>query len=106
VRDRDHGPSGDQSIERFLNLMLGFGIDAAGRFVENQDSRAMQDGAGNRNPLPFAAGKSVSSFADDGIISVRRAADEIVGIGGPGSSNYVAEQRLRNTVSDILDNGA
>ena len=41
MRDRNYGSPGNQSIERVLNLMLGFGIDAAGRFIQNQDSRIM-----------------------------------------------------------------
>src|SRR5258708_8113223 len=63
-------------------------------------------GAGNRNPLPLTPRKGVSAFADDSIISARQPADEIVGISGASRRNHIAEQRLRNTVPDILNDGA
>ena len=44
-----------QVIQRVLDLLLRFGVQRGGRFVEDQDLRIMQDRTGDRNPLTFSA---------------------------------------------------
>src|SRR5688572_14381580 len=44
VRDDDHRAVPLQLLKRFGDQMLGLGVQLAGRFVENQDGRVLQQG--------------------------------------------------------------
>jgi hypothetical protein len=43
VGDDERGSRVHQLVERFLNQLLAFRIEVAGRFVEDQDLRVGQD---------------------------------------------------------------
>ena len=45
--DDEGGPADHQPFQRQLNQALGFGIDARGGVVEQQDARVFQQGAGD-----------------------------------------------------------
>ena len=45
--------------EQLQNLLLPLYVERAGRFVQNEDFRADDDGAGDGEPLALSAGKSV-----------------------------------------------
>src|SRR3546814_3347482 len=44
-----------QRFERILHELFGFGVERRGRFVEQQERRAAQQRAGDRDALPLAA---------------------------------------------------
>ena len=46
-----------QTEEQIHDRVAGFGIEIAGRFVGKNDVRIIRQGAGDRDPLLFAAGK-------------------------------------------------
>src|SRR4051812_43150470 len=46
-----------QHFDGLLDEMLGLGIDLAGRFVEDQDGRGAENGAGDVDALFLAAGE-------------------------------------------------
>ncbi len=47
-----------------LDFLLGLGIDRGSRFVEDQDARIDQQGAGDGDALALAAGQPLAAFAD------------------------------------------
>ena len=68
MRDDERGAAAHQVREAFLDHGFGFGIEAGGGFVENQDARIGEDGAGDGDALALAAGKFHAALADDGVV--------------------------------------
>ena len=63
-------------VECGVDLGLGDRIERAGRLVEDQDRRILQQRACDRQPLTFAAGQHPSALAGRGIEFVLAALDE------------------------------
>jgi len=55
MRDHERGPAGEERGHRGLDELLAFGVEVAGGFVEDEDLRRSQDGAGDREALLLAA---------------------------------------------------
>ena len=53
-----------------LDDLFAFVIERAGCFIKNQDARVRNQCTGNRNPLPLATGKAVSSFPDKRVVTL------------------------------------
>ncbi len=68
-------------MQAFLDEGFGFGVEAGGGFVEDQNSRVGQDGAGDGDALALAAGKFDAAFADDGVVFVFEILGEFVDAG-------------------------
>ena len=60
---------------------LGFGVEAGGGFVEDQDARVGQDGAGDGDALALAAGELDAALADDGVVLLFEVLGELVDAG-------------------------
>ena len=56
-------------------------VDGAGRVVQDQQPRTADDGPGQREPLPLAAGEGRAPLADPGVEAVGQGGDEAVGGG-------------------------
>ena len=50
------GAAFHEAFERFLDEHFGFGIDGRCGFVQDEDTRVVEDGAGDGDALFFAAG--------------------------------------------------
>ena len=61
-----------KSVQRLLNLVLGFGIQTACRLVKYQQPRVMQDCPCNRNALALAARKIISPLPYISIVTIRK----------------------------------
>src|ERR1700757_1944470 len=81
VRDNDGGLALHQAIQRFQHGLLGAGVKARRRFVENQNGRIANDGSRNRNALSLPTRESGSAFTDDGVVTFRHFLDEFVSVG-------------------------
>ena len=81
MRDREDRAIGDQAIQGLLDLVLGLRVDAAGRLVEDQDARVVEDRPGNRDSLTLAPAERMPPLAHDGVVAVRELAQEVVGVG-------------------------
>src|ERR1700731_1164005 len=57
VRDRKRGAPAHQVAQPFLNQRLGFGIEARGSLVKNQNAWVGKNGARNGNALLLPTGK-------------------------------------------------
>src|SRR5208283_5553937 len=61
VGDDQAGAAGRQLVERLLHAAFAEGVERAGGFVEQQDGRVAQDGAGDSDALALAAGEEFSA---------------------------------------------
>ncbi len=75
--------SRETSLQRALDFPLGAGVERAGGFVQQQDRRVLEDGAGDGDALLFAAGKLQAALAHHGVIALRQLDDEFVDLGQP-----------------------
>ena len=78
VGDRDRRPALGQPLERLLDGALGLRVERGRRLVEDEDRRVAQDRPRDRDPLPLAAREAVAALADDGLVAVREAGDQLV----------------------------
>ncbi len=67
-------------FERLLHQRLALGIERRRRLVEQQQRRVAQDGAGDGETLPLAAGQRDAALADQRVEALRQAADELAGL--------------------------
>ena len=56
VRDDDHGAALRHRLQIVLDDLLGFGVQRACRFIENQDSRIGDQGSGDGDTLALTTG--------------------------------------------------
>src|SRR5690606_15810226 len=105
VGDRNGGTVAGDPLERSLDRRFGLVVHRAGRFVEDQDRRVLEDGAGNGDALALTSGQLLSALADDGVVSVREPADELLGFGQPSGTNDVLVTGAPAPVNDVLANG-
>ena len=60
------------------NGFLGCSVEGAGGFVENEDFRVAEDGAGEADALALASAETDASLADDSVVVFGQRLDEIV----------------------------
>lgn len=85
VGDGDDGFVLNQVLQGFFNQGFRLAVKCGGCFVQNEHGCVLQNGAGNRNTLPFAAGKQNAAFADDAVVSLGKFHNRIVNAGETGS---------------------
>ena len=77
VSDDHGGPISHDPVERFLDDVLGLGVQRAGRFVEEENSRVLEDRPGNGDPLLLAAGELSPVLAHHRVEPVWHLVDEL-----------------------------
>ena len=82
VRDDERRAALHQRLERLLHGGLALRVERVRRLVEKQDRRALQDRAGDREPLALAAGKRDAALADQRLVAVGQGGEERVGMRG------------------------
>ena len=70
VGDDEGGAACAQAVDRFLDARLGLDVERAGRLVEHQDRRVLEDGAGDRDALALAARQLAAALADERVVAV------------------------------------
>lgn len=106
VGDSDSGAIVDENIQGVLDFFLGFDIDGGSGFVQDEDGRILEDGAGDGKSLFFAAGKLETAFADNSIIAVFFLDDKFVSAGGASGGEDVGKFGLIIAVANIVENAA
>ncbi len=81
VRDDQRGAVPGDLAQRALDFAFGAGVQRGRRFVQQQDRRVLQDGAGDGDALLLAAGKFQPALAHHGFIAQRQFEDELVDLG-------------------------
>ena len=78
--DDEAGAPAHQALQRQLDEVLGFGIYAGERIIEDEDARILEQGAGDGDALLLSAGERHAALADMGGIALRQFQDEVVGL--------------------------
>src|SRR5690606_10242248 len=89
VRDDERGAAAHERLERALDAGLEFGVDGAGRLVEDEDARVEGEGAGEGEELPLADGEGDAALAERLVEAAGEAFDDAVGAdlrGGPADA--------------------
>jgi hypothetical protein len=76
VRDDDRGAAALDRFQRRLDIGLGAAVERAGRLVEDQDRRVLDQGARDRDALLLAARELQAALADAGVEAVGERLDE------------------------------
>lgn len=71
VGDQDTRPALHHSLQGGADAEFGFGVDAAGGFVEDQNAGIVGQGAGEVDELLLARGEGTAALAD-GLVEARR----------------------------------
>ncbi len=90
--DHERRAAVHQSPQRGANQPLGGDVDGRGELVQDQHSRVEQQRARDRHALLLAARKRHAALADDGVVALGQAGDELVGASGAGR---LADRRPR-----------
>ena len=105
VGDDDAGAVREDVLERFLDELFGLAVETAGGFIEDEDARVAQDDAGEGDALFFATAKAVAAFADDGVVAIGEAGDEVVDVGGTGGLLDLLLGRIGTGEADVDGDG-
>ena len=92
-----------QVFERDLHQPFAFGVERAGRFVEQQDRRVAQDRAGDRDALALAARERDAAFAQEGVVALRQLVDEFGGLRGFRRGADFGFARVGTAVAHVLE---
>ena len=94
-----------QFFKRILYHAFAFGIEGGSRFVQDEDRRILQDGAGNANALALTAGELTAPVANHGVISLLACHDEIVCIGYLGSFHHLFHSGIFYPEGNVVEEG-
>ena len=81
VRNGYDGAAFDERVDGFLHFHFIFGVKGGSRFVQQDDRRVLQDGAGNGYALLLPARQGAASFAHHRVIAFGQPHDEVVAAG-------------------------
>ena len=96
VGDADDGAVFGEAVDGFLDFGLGLGIERGGGFVEDEDGRVADKGAGDGDALALAAGEALAAFAERRVVALREVLDEVVRVG------FLAAAMISSRVAPIL----
>ena len=78
VDDEKQGNLALEAVDGAGERFSGLGVQHTGRFVEDQDLGALEQGAGDGQTLTLPAGQTDAALADLGLVALRQSVDEIV----------------------------
>ncbi len=91
-----------QALDGFLDNALAFRLNGGCGLVQQQNARVCQKGAGDRQPLPLAAGKLHAPLPNSRVVALRQSGDKFVGIGCARRCFHVAIGCLRPAIADVV----
>ena len=103
VGNSDGGAVLHQVLQRLLHHLFRFRVEGGGRFVQNQDGRVLQDGAGDAHPLALPAGQFAAPVAYHGVVSLFAGHDEVVGVGYLGGFNHLLHRGVLHAESNVVE---
>ena len=95
VGDDEGGAALAQIPKAFLDQRFALAVEAGGGFVEDQDARVGQDGAGDGDALALPARELDAPLADNRVVPVGEALDEPVRVGDAADFFDLFARRLR-----------
>ena len=81
------------------------GVQRRGRLVEDQDRRRLEDGAGDRHALLFAARQFQPALADHGAVAVGQLGDERADLRQIGGARHLFGLGVGAAVADVVGDG-
>src|SRR5215210_7410917 len=78
MRDDEGRPRAEEGPQRALDLPLRADVDRRRRFVEDEDARVGQEGAGEGDELTLAEREARPALAEVGVVAVFERLDERV----------------------------
>ena len=105
VGDDKGGAAAHQFAEAGQDEFFVFDVEGAGRFVQEEDRRVFQKGAGEIDALTFAHGETGGGFADDGVVALGQAFDELGGLGGTGGGFDFSGRGAGAAIADVFGDG-
>ncbi len=105
VGDDEDGRGGSERAEAEEQVADAFLVHVVGGFVEDEERRSDEQGAGESEALALSAGEQDPMFADHGIVSVGELRNEGVGEGGTGGLFDLVERGVGAGVGDIVADG-
>ena len=94
-----------QLFKRILYHAFAFGIEGGSRFVQDEDRRILQNGAGNADALALTAGELTAPVANHGVISLLACHDEIVCIGNLGCFHHLFHSGIFYPEGNVVEEG-
>src|SRR5690349_17125771 len=98
------GPAGEQSLERLLNEPFALRVERARGFIEHENRRIAQEGAGDRHALALSAAKLYPTLADPRLVSLWEPGDELFAVCLARRLLHLLVGSSRATVGDVLAN--
>ena len=96
----------EERLERLLDRLLGEAVDVGRGFVEDQDLRIGDQGAGEGEQLALADRDIASPLAKLGLVALGQANNEIVGAHRLGGGDDVVERGVSGRIADVVLDGA
>ena len=106
VGDDEGGAALHQLRQAGLDHGFRLGVERAGGFVEDEDARVGQNGAGDGKALALAAGELDAALADDGVVGFGEALGEFVDAGDAAGEQKVVFGGLGAGKHDVFADGA
>ncbi len=106
MRDDHHRPSARDAEQVGVDQRFALRVERARGFVQKQDARVGNEGAGDRETLPLAAGQIGRALLDEGLVPVRHSLDEFFCAGEPRGADRVLERQPRPARDDVVANRA
>ena len=106
VRDGDERLAGHQLADGALHQCLVLGVGVGRRLVEDDDGRALQDGARDSDALLLAAGKPLARLAGARGVALRQTAHELVAPRRARSGLHLGIACRRAPHADVVGDGA
>src|SRR5450631_85502 len=102
----DEGGAADHQVgQGFLHVHFRFGVEFGGGFVENQNRRVFEDGAGDGDALALAAAETGAAFTDYGVVALGEFRDEVGGESGLCGGFHASFRDAGQAVADIVPDG-
>ena len=100
--DREGRAAAGRGIQRLLHHALRDGVERRRRLVEEQHGRVLQQHARDRDALLLAAGEAVAALADDRVVAVLEALDDVVDVRGAARVLELGVGRVGLGVAQVL----
>ena len=102
VGDHQRRAAGHQPRQSLLDQVLALGVQRAGGLVQQQDRRIGEQGAGDGQALALTAGQAEAGVAQMGLLALRQALDELVGMRRARRRFHVGLAGVETSVTDVV----
>ncbi len=89
-----------------LHQCFGAGIDGGSCLVQDQHRRVSNGGTGNGQQLALALAQVGAVAGQHGVVAIRQAADEAVGVGQLCGGNALLVGGIQAAIADVIHDGA